>query len=124
MRRVLFILTGPDTYKIPNRLEHEVPMYYDNLAVKSLGHRAGQMYRDLINFDDNQFHTIRTSGSSVLTKALTMPLKQLKHLISWAANGKTVDQIAEKVDSFIVQDLHWAMDATYAMILNNNLNIS
>ena len=123
MRRVLFILTGPDKYKIPNRLEHEVPMYYDNLSVKSIGKRAGQFFEDYINFDDDQFYTIRSSGSSVLTKALTMPLRELKYLISWASDGKTVDQIADKVDSFIVQDLHWAMDATYAMISNSNLNI-
>ena len=118
MRRILFILSGPDKYKIPNRLEHnakEVPMYYDNLPIKSLGDKAGAFYRDYLNFNDSQYFDIRSSGSSVLTKALTMPLDELQHLISWASNGKTADQIAEKVESFVVPDLHWAMDATYDM---------
>ena len=114
IRRVLFILAGPDEYRIPNRLEHDtIPMFYDFLPIKSIGKKAGIFYRDFVNFDENQYFNIRSSGSSVLTKALTMPLDELKHLITWASNGKSVDQIAEKVDSYVVPDLHWIMDATY-----------
>lgn len=109
-------MTGPEKYRIPNRLQHDtVPVYYDSLPIKSIGDKAGVFYRDYVNFNEDQYYNIRSTGSSVLTKALTMPLEELKHLITWAANGKTLDQICEKVDSFVVPDLHWAMDATYAM---------
>ena len=107
---------GPEKHRIPNRLQHDaVPLFYDNLPIKSIGNKAGIFYHDFVNFNEDQYYNIRSTGSSVLTKALTMPLDDLKHLISWAADGKTVDQIADKVDSFVVPDLHWAMDATYAM---------
>ena len=102
-------------------MELEIPSYYDSLPVKTLGDRAGAFYRDFINFNDDQYYTIRNEGSSVLTKGLTMPLDELRHLISWASNGKTPEQIASKVDSYIVEDLHWAMDATYDMALNTFL---
>ena len=114
IRRILFILAGPDEYRIPNRLAYDtIPLFYDSLPIKSIGNKAGIFYRDFVNFDEKQYFNIRSSGSSVLTKALTMPLDDLKHLITWASNGKTVDQIAQKVDTFVVPDLHWIMDATY-----------
>ena len=90
-------------------------MYYDALPVKSLGDKAGAFVDDYINFEENQYYDVRTSGSSVLTKALTMPLNELNNLITWCSSGKTTDQIAAKVDSFIVEDFHWVMDATYGM---------
>lgn len=44
-----------------------------------------------------------------------MPFDELNDLIKWAKSGKSNTEIKERVESYVVPDLHWVADGTYVM---------
>ena len=78
----------------------------------------GKFFDDHVNFAESQYDTIRTVGSSTLTKALAMPLDELRDLIEWSKNGKSNAEIVDRVESYPVRSLQWVSDATYGMRLS------
>ena len=75
----------------------------------------GKFFNDFVNFNESQYKTIRTIGSSTLSKGLAMPLEELEELIKWAKDNKTNAEIVERVEKHVVPSLEWVSDATYDM---------
>ena len=81
---------------------------------------AGKFYRDYVNFSRDKFRSFRTKSCSTFTKALLMPELELRDLIKWAENGRSDQEIYDRVENIVVREFHWVCDGTYAMEYNNH----
>ena len=120
-RKILFILAGKNEHRPDNpRISKKYPSFYENLEVENIK-SAGKFFEDFVNLSPSKYETFRTSGCSTLTKALLMPERELRDLINWAKNGRSSQEIYDRVENVVVKDFHWICDATYDMGYNHTL---
>lgn len=114
-RKILFVLAGKNEYRPNNpRISKKYPSFYENLEVENI-RTAGKFVEDLVNLSPSKYRSFRTYGCSTLTKALLMPELELRDLIQWAKNGRSSQEIYDRVENIVVKDFHWICDATYDM---------
>ena len=118
-RKILFILGGKNDYR-PSDPKTQKPRktFYENLGMDKIT-TAGKFYRDYVNFSRAKFQSFRTTACSTFTKALLMPELELRDLIKWAENGRSDQEIYDKVENIVVRQFHWVCDGTYVMEYNN-----
>ena len=73
---------------------------------------AGEFRREFLSFNQN-YELLLTKGSSTLSKAMSIPLENLEHLVLECRNGLTPAQIKDKVEEIRTNDLELVCDGTY-----------
>ena len=119
-RKILFVLGGKNDYRPTDpRIEKPRKTYYENLGLDKIK-TAGKFYSDYVNLSRGKFQSFRTKSCSTFTKALLMPELELRDLIKWAENGRSDQEIYDRVENIVVREFHWVCDGTYAMEYNNH----
>ena len=104
MKKILFLLTGADKSTTQRG-------YHKNLKLKSTSN-SGRFFADYTALDDSMYDFLRQDGSSVLSKAMSMPMDELSTLIEQCRQIPPED-VKRKVDNYMTDDLEGVVDATY-----------
>ena len=106
MKKVLYLLVG----------KHEdvnQRSYHANFEQR-LDSRPniGRFFQDYTELNDELYDFMRHEGSSTLSKALSMPLDELRDLIT-RCEGLPADDVKSIVDNYITGDFEAIADGTY-----------
>ena len=106
MRRVLFILVGPnkDGYN---------ESYHARFSMKPIYRSVGKYFDKYINFHIDTYKKFRSSGASTFAKALSLTTDALTDLIE-ACDGGDPDDIEKYIEeNYVLNDMFVVVDATY-----------
>ena len=106
VRRCLYILVGQNQ-------EGYEETYHIRFSNKPIYRSVGKYFNTYITLDTSTYDYFRSSGASVLSKALSMTKDELYDLIE-SCEGGDADDIVEYVESHLyMSDMYVAVDATY-----------
>ena len=111
IRRCLYILVGRNQ-------EGYEETYHKRFSNKRIYRSVGKYFNKYITLDMSTYEYFRTTGASVLSKALSLTRDELIDLIE-SCEGGADDDVVEYVESHIfMSDMYVAVDATYVSSIN------